>query len=500
MFYLTMAIIGLLGGVSVKADIEPAATGVHSFEPSPETLPLILYDVPVGTEKTATIEIPFAPEQMKEAALILTIHDMDEVTEGQIYINGQGPLEPPVGLLSPTSTLTGKLVVNPKWFRKGTNKIKFVFADDLNWTTGGFIVEGITLRLTAVALGQTSDADGPLQPVFRLNMDELSLWRRQFVFHRSAKGELVLIEPAGPDAVALASTDEGRTWHKWPAIHTWPKGAVTAVARKGKELLIQVGTSIWRSDDEGQTWTGGAQFLSLSQRVNNKLLWYTPGDRILVTKAGRLLVAVDFLLGGEGTGPEIIGSLVSEDNGRSWRIYELFGPPPGYRDRPEGFGEPKLVELADGRIWMVFRTPLGHLWQAFSTDGGRTWGKPSSTGLVSLLAPLNAQRIPGTKSVVVVWANSKPTPTTEWKVEHNFWMPRRPFAFAVSHDNCQTWSRPVIITKNIGFMRNIYFSDKEMFINYEERGLKHWGPGATDHRPKLVIYDLKKVLALQPKK
>ena len=83
--------------------------------------------------------------------------------------------------------------------------------------------------------------------------------------------------------------------------------------------------------------------------------------------------------------------------------------------------------------------------------------------------------------------------------ENNFWFPRRPLVFAVSHDNCKTWSRPVIITKNVGYMRNIYFSNTEMFINYEEKpGTKQWTPGP--YYPKLVIYDLKDVLALQPEK
>ena len=38
-------------------------------------------------------------------------------------------------------------------------------------------------------------------------------------------------------------------------------------------------------------------------------------------------------------------------------------------------------------------------------------------------------------------------------------------------------------------MRNIHISDKELFVLYED------GP---DYRPKLVIYDLKDVLALKP--
>ena len=128
-----------------------------------------------------------------------------------------------------------------------------------------------------------------------------------------------------------------------------------------------------------------------------------------MTKANRLLMPIDFLFGEEGPGQDMVGALVSEDNARTWRLYELFGPPPGYRDRPEGFVEPKLVKLPDGRIWMVFRSCLGHLWQTFSSDGGLTWDDPSSTGLVSPLAPLNAQRVPGTDAVVVIWNNAKPT-------------------------------------------------------------------------------------------
>ena len=368
--------------------------------------------------------------------------------------------------------------------------------------------------LTTLALGGTSsDADEPIQPVLQTNMEDVELWNRagqwQYTFHRSAKGELVLLgylgksELFGP-ALGMASTDEGRTWYEWPAVRTWPEGLVQAVTRRGKELLLEMavgvsketGLCIWRSQDEGKTWTGGERVLNLAQRTaDDKLLWYTPGNRILVTKAGRLLMSVDFLLGDEGAGPEIVGTLVSEDNGHTWRIYELFGPPAGYRDRPEGFGEPKIVELADGRIWMVFRTPLGHLWQAFSTDGGRTWGEPSSTGLVSLLAPFNAQIDPGSKAVVVVYNPVKPTPSMTWDTEHNWWRPRAPMAFAVSHDNCKTWSRPVIITKNRGFMRNMYFSDKEMFIIYQEGPTPKRGGGSPG---KLVIYDLKTVLALRP--
>ena len=254
----------------------------------------------------------------------------------------------------------------------------------------------------------------PIRPVFQLYMEVVDVYQHQFDFHRSAGGELVLVGSGGPAGTAIASDDEGRSWRPWPEIRTWPEGGIQAVARSSSELFLGGGDlRIWRSQDEGRTWSGGHPLLKWPNHVQvdggEALLWTPTGDRIVVTRENRLLISVDFLMGGEGPGAELVGALASEDSGETWRLYQLFGPPPGYPDRPEGFGEPKLVELADGRVWMVFRTCLGHLWQAFSDDGGRTWGEPTATGLVSPLAPLKAQRVPDRDAVVVVWSCAEPS-------------------------------------------------------------------------------------------
>ena len=145
---MAMAIALLSGCATVQQVDLPTATTVHIFEPAPGSLPLVLYDVPVGTEKSVILEVPDLPGRVTEAELTLTIEDMDQVSEGQIYVNGQGPLEPPAGLLSPSSTLTADLEVNPKWIKRGPNEIRFVFADNLYLTTKGFTVEELTLSLT----------------------------------------------------------------------------------------------------------------------------------------------------------------------------------------------------------------------------------------------------------------------------------------------------------------------------------------------------------------
>ena len=143
-----MAVAGIFGCTAVKPTAKPAITGKHTFTPAQQAMPLALYAVDVGTAEIATIKIPFVPDGAKTASLTLTINDMDEQKEAKIYINGKGPLAPPKDLLSPADTLTADLKVNPKWFKKGANEIKFVFVDDLDGETQGFTVEEITLVLT----------------------------------------------------------------------------------------------------------------------------------------------------------------------------------------------------------------------------------------------------------------------------------------------------------------------------------------------------------------
>ena len=118
------------------------------------------------------------------------------------------------------------------------------------------------------------------------------------------------------------------------------------------------------------------------------------------------------MLGPKGPAPIHVGTIYSDNGGQSWKRSPIFGPPPGYPTKPEGIGEPAVVELANGKMWMVCRGLGGHLWQAWSDDGGATWGTPSPTTLVSPLSAVNAKRIPGSDVVIVFWNNVKPGTST----------------------------------------------------------------------------------------
>ena len=173
----------------------------------------------------------------------------------------------------------------------------------------------------------------------------------------------------------------------------------------------------------------------------------------------------------------------------------MIEPPDPLPKKPEGFGEPAVAELADGTLWMVFRSIFGELWQCQSKDGGLTWGPPSSTGLASPLANPRAATIPGTGIVVLVWNFAKPGRTTVWGTgpsTTNVWGPRMPLALSVSYDGCRTWSCPTIIDERKSVYSNLHFSDAELFITYEFQP-----PGTQQYQTGLVVYDLKE-LANQP--
>jgi len=81
--------------------------------------------------------------------------------------------------------------------------------------------------------------------------------------------------------------------------------------------------------------------------------------------------------------------LRSEDKGKTWEL--LPGKRHGgwhvreYNRMDEG----RPIQLADGRVLLMIRTPEGHLWLTWSEDDGRTWTEPRfvfSTAMAPLFA------------------------------------------------------------------------------------------------------------------
>ena len=69
---------------------------------------------------------------------------------------------------------------------------------------------------------------------------------------------------------------------------------------------------------------------------------------------------------------QIQGVGISTDEGLTWKLHGAVEAPPWALEN-------MIVELRDGRLWMLIRTSSGVLWQSYSNDRGRTWSEGSAS-------------------------------------------------------------------------------------------------------------------------
>ena len=111
-----------------------------------------------------------------------------------------------------------------------------------------------------------------------------------------------------------------------------------------------------------------------------------------------------------------VGTLYSDDDGETWQHSNLIEPPahvPNERDKSvrwqNGGYEPSVVELRDGRVWMLIRTSLDYHYQSFSNDGGATWSAPEPSPFYGTLTDPTIGRLHDGR-LLFLWNNTLPLP------------------------------------------------------------------------------------------
>jgi hypothetical protein len=225
---------------------------------------------------------------------------------------------------------------------------------------------------------------------------------------------------------ARYSTDQGETWSQpedlfqWPReeggfalfdalvdhqgeIHIWilgdansgilyPKQQEGTASRPGQILDIWYARSRnarknW--DKPKSIWQGhGSDLLSVIQLRNGRLLlpFAYAKPRTWANRGGGFL---DFTF----VGAYSVSSLYSDDDGATWKRSqnELVVQTPDLGTY--GADEPVVIELKDGRVWMLMRTQRGRFFESFSSDGGATWSAPQPSKLISSDSPAGLIRL-----------------------------------------------------------------------------------------------------------
>jgi len=286
--------------------------------------------------------------------------------------------------------------------------------------------------------------------------------------------------------VACYSEDEGKTWTQPQKIldpsdfSTHNIMSVSLMRMQNQDLgLFFVARSapnssvcyLARSRDEGKTFYEVSPCNS-SDRPGYYVL---NNDRVIRLKSGRLIMPLAFHRGGyDSTHPKAyyfewrsyVLFLISDDDGKTWRESSdvVFPPFSGTRS---GLQEPGVIELASGVLYGYARTDKMYQYDFYSVDGGEHWTQAEPSSFTSPNSPIQMKRALDGKSILAVW---NPIPNYNGRRIYPGFGGRTPLAYAVSTDECGSWSKPFVIEgqKDCGYCYPAIFftNDGHALISY----------------------------------
>jgi lysophospholipase L1-like esterase/predicted neuraminidase len=160
---------------------------------------------------------------------------------------------------------------------------------------------------------------------------------------------------------------------------------------KGVNPTDEAQSDLWttRSSDNGATWSEPQMIFKGYTGASNGAI---------ETRDGHLIVPYSHYV----NDPDRLVSRasVSADGGKTWSLSDDIDI--GGAGDHEGALEPCVIELKDGRVWMLIRTSRGVFWESFSTDGGKTWSAAKATTIDATSAPGHLTRLADGR-IALVW-------------------------------------------------------------------------------------------------
>lgn len=247
---------------------------------------------------------------------------------------------------------------------------------------------------------------------------------------------------------AVVSEDEGETWSKPKVLFEKPENSLNIMSLSflrmnngdiGAFYIVKNtdGTDkivFTRSADEAQSWS---EPISCMDCLDIQDYYVLNNDRVLRLKSGRIIFAAarhtihtvkDVFMPGE------ICFFFSDDDGATWQKTETELKCP-FVNNPDGYEEPGLYVLSDGRLWCYIRTSIGFQFEAFSSDDGITWSIPEPNLFFS--SPCSPMLVKDCGDITAAVFN----PISEHALRREELWGRTPYALAISSDKGATFGK-----------------------------------------------------------
>jgi sialidase-1 len=254
------------------------------------------------------------------------------------------------------------------------------------------------------------------------------------------------------------------------------------------------GLDTWaiRSLDDGKTWVDRQM---IDKGMSADIL------DMIVTESGHIVVPVHPVI----PDPFHWGACtyVSADNGTTWRRSNLIDM--GGVGAHDGVIEATLVELKDGRLYMLMRTSWERFWEAYSWDKGLSWRQVGPSNIASGSSPACLKRLASGR-IALVWTSpplggeprplaevlSKPPPlkgNLYFYITPNPSLGVRQVSIMFSEDETKTWTKPIVIGResiqNSG-LRYVYLFEPEPGLLWICSNGSHSGIAVSGREADLV--------------
>ncbi len=289
----------------------------------------------------------------------------------------------------------------------------------------------------------------------------------------------------GPEnfAVLLQSRDLGRTWSE----------PVAVIDPAGRNIRA-FDPALWL-DPQGRLWWFWAQSFSpkdgtISDGSNGLwaiftadpdaeiLTWSEPvriADGIMMNKPAVLADgtwALPVAIWGDGIGggkvPDRLASqcganmVVSTDNGQTFSYRGGTAVP------HRCFDEHMIVELKDGRLWVLVRTFYG-IGQSFSLDQGRTWTPGENSGLGGPNSRFFIRRLSSGNLLLVNHADISSEAAVKLYIDGKSWRKRSHLTAFISDNDGKTWKGGLLLDErdNVSYPDGVEDKDGVIRIIYD---------------------------------
>jgi len=287
------------------------------------------------------------------------------------------------------------------------------------------------------------------------------------------------------------SRDQGLTWQT-QKVSEGHCGADARSPRSGEYLRLQgMDDGVYLMKSKGGldgVWTMRRVWQSPSPGAEMNLM----GTAVFIRDGRRVLVPWSVISYRKLEHHHQAGVFYSDDDGETWRQSALLEAPPHQPDERDksvrwqnGATEPTVIELRDGRLWMIIRTSQDYHYQSFSSDGGATWSPPEQSPFFGTITNPRIGRLKDGR-LLFLWNNTTPLlefpkneSTAPYIIEsaqnglgEDFFTNRDALHAAISDDDGKTWR---------GF-RELLLNARRNDGNYGDTG----GHDRSVHQPQFV--------------